>query len=91
MVTLQIGSDVGPHSTHREQDRRTPVAACKATIVQSTECGQGYTRYGKEEGDSYFVGAGDFVAVNSSRVPRDKQHGRRQEAYSTINVPVMFA
>jgi hypothetical protein len=45
----------------------------------------------KKKGTGYFVGDGSFVAVNFSRVPRDKQHGRRQEAYSTINVPVMFA
>jgi hypothetical protein len=79
---------VGPHSTHREQDRRTPIAACKTTIVQSTECGQGLK---KKRETGYFVGDGSFVAVNFSPVPRDKQHGRRQEAYSTINVPVMFA
>jgi hypothetical protein len=46
---------------------------------------------GKNKGTGYFVGDGSFVAVNFSRVPRDKQHGRRHEAYSTINVPVMFA
>ena len=45
----------------------------------------------KKKGTGHFVGDGFFVAVNVSRVPRDKQHGRRQEAYSTINVPVMFA
>jgi hypothetical protein len=45
----------------------------------------------KKKGIGYFVGDGSFVVVNFSPVPRDKQHGRRQEAYSTINVPVMFA
>jgi hypothetical protein len=45
----------------------------------------------KKKGTGYFVGARSFVAVNPSPVPRDKQHERRQEAYSTINVPVMFA
>ena len=45
----------------------------------------------KKNGTGHFVGDGSFVAVNFSRVPRDMQHGRRQEAYSTINVPVMFA
>jgi hypothetical protein len=45
----------------------------------------------KKKGIGYFVGDVFFLAGNFSRVPRDKQHGRRQEAYSTINVPVMFA
>ena len=45
----------------------------------------------KEKRTGYFVGDWSFVAVRFSRVPCDKQQGRRQEAYSTINVPVMFA
>ena len=45
----------------------------------------------KKKGTGHFVGDGSFVAMNFSRVPRDMQYGRRQEAYSTINVPVMFA
>ena len=45
----------------------------------------------KKKGIGYFVGDWSFAAVNVSRAPRDKQQGLRQEAYSTINVPVMFA
>src|SRR5437867_8973721 len=59
MVTLQIGADVGPHSTHREQNRRTPVAASKTTIVQSTECGQGYNAVWKrKKGQATLLGPG---------------------------------
>lgn len=45
----------------------------------------------KKKGTGYLVGDWSFVAVNFSRVPRVKQQGLRQEVYSTINVPVMFA